>query len=136
MKKYFSRLNRKNLINKIAIRCSKIKKHDVRASFGEDCEHIEKDMFIFWPKHHKYFVGEVNGVYFKYINDTVYCFNESKNNPNHVGVFKGTIENGKYASGSDLTYFSFDSKGAKAILTLSKQIDETKQEQSKKNIKR
>ena len=125
MKKYFNGLRRKNLIKKIADRCFEIEKHDVRASFGQDCECFETDMFIYWPKHHKYFVGKVNDVYFKYINNTIYCFNESKDNLNNMGVFKATIENRKIVLGSDLTYFSFDSKGAKALLTLSKQIEKT-----------
>ena len=135
MRKYSSKVFRKLLANRIINECERLRKFDIRASFGEECDHYDskQDIFIYREKDSDDFVGIVKGIAFEYKANTIYCFAKDKKYPNSLGMFR-VITNGNYSDVSNETkFFEEDSKRGQELLSKYEEIATLKEKFVSKN---
>ena len=128
MRKYSSKLARKLLVGKIISDCEHLRKFDVRASFGEECDFYDekKDVFIYRGKNSDTFIGMVKGICFEYKGETIYCFAPDNKFPDSIGAFRAST-NGKYSDVSnDTRYFDSSSRRGKELLKMCNRINDIK----------
>ena len=117
MRKYSNKLFRKLLSNKIISECERMRKFDIRASFGEECNSYDpkRDIYIYRGKESNDFIGMVKDIAFEYKSNTLYCFSKDKKYPDTFGAFM-TITDGVYNDvSSETKFFDIESQRGKEL---------------------
>lgn len=135
MRKYSSKVFRKLLANRIINECERLRKFDIRASFGEECDHYDskQDLFVYRGQDSNDFVGIIKGIAFEYKASTLYCFARDKKYPDSIGIFMA-ITNGVYSDVSnDTKFLEASSPRGKELLTKYEEINTLKDKYVSKN---
>jgi hypothetical protein len=87
---------RKAIANEIVKNINRVKKFDVRLSFGRDAIEYElkKSFFVYVSKSLNYGFGKYKEMYFEFVNDELTCFFPLKYEDSIVGVYDIKMING------------------------------------------